>query len=312
VNAQVVGKLDAAQQASIAALLARCREADGHEALAEPQQAATAKADLGGHGTRMVLATEGDELVACAVLTPAADGSTSVHVAVDPGRRAGGGAAAARSVLVTTALSVTKSPVRLWTMRASDEDDAEVAQFGFVPERDVVQMRIALPLPPAVMDATRPLVTRAFVPGRDDEAWLSINNRAFAGHPEQGAWTADDLHERMQAPWFDPDGFLVADAPDRHGLIGSCWTKVHRHTHPPLGEIYVISVDPDRHGQGWGRSLTVAGLQWLAAHEVSTGMLYTDASNTAAMALYRSMGFTVDHRDRSYLLPTPPPNLRPA
>ena len=68
------------------------------------------------------------------------------------------------------------------------------------------------------------------------------------------------LRERMAADWVDLDGFLVADDPDGPGLIGACWTKVHRDRTPVLGEIYVIDVDPRHHGQGWGRSLTVAGL----------------------------------------------------
>ncbi len=63
----------------------------------------------------------------------------------------------------------------------------------------------------------------------------------------------------------------------------------------------MISVDPRHSGRGWGRSLTVAGLEFLAARGIRHGMLYTDASNRTAVGLYRSLGFTVDHVDRSYL-----------
>ena len=178
-----------------------------------------------------------------------------------------------------------------------------MAPLGFRPERDLLQMRVPLPLAADIVAATRPVETRSFVVGQDDEMWLSVNNRAFAGHPEQGNWTLEKLRGREQLEWFDPHGFLLAPDPNAEGqgLIGSCWTKVHRHHTPILGEIYVISVDPARHGEGWGRALTVAGLQWLWGQGLSVGMLYTDASNTTAVALYRSLGFTVDHIDRSYL-----------
>jgi mycothiol synthase len=184
---------------------------------------------------------------------------------------------------------------------ADDGDDQAMAEKGYRPERDVLQMRVPLPLPPEIMAATRPVRTRSFVIGQDDEAWLAVNNRAFAGHPEQGNWTLEKLRGREQAEWFNPAGFLVAEDADGQGFIGSCWTKVHRHRTPMLGEIYVISVDPSHHGEGWGRSLTVAGLQWLSAQGLTVGMLYTDASNTAAVALYGSLGFVIDHVDRSYL-----------
>jgi mycothiol synthase len=160
-----------------------------------------------------------------------------------------------------------------------------------------------LPLPSEVTDHVHALVTRPFQPGRDDEVWLDVNNRAFAGHPEQGGWTAEQLNERLREDWVDLRGFLVADAPDGGGIIGSCWTKIHRHSDPPLGEIYVISVDPARHGQGWGKALTVAGLAWLAGQGISTGMLYTEADNKTAIALYTTLGFTLDHVDRSYRHP---------
>jgi mycothiol synthase len=187
-------------------------------------------------------------------------------------------------------------------MQATAADDATAHDLGFVPERDLLQMRVPLPLPPGIVASTRPVATRPFQPGRDDAAWLAINNAAFADHPEQGHWTLDDLHAHMKFDWFDPEGFLVADRPDGNGLLGSCWTKIDRTSEPVLGEIYVISVDPELHSQGWGRALTVAGLQWMANQGISVGMLYTTASNTAAVKLYESLGFAVDHVDRSYLL----------
>ena len=292
-------ELPASERSALLALLERADAAHDHPPLPEPQLLAVTHGAEAPHGERLVLARQGSELVGCALLSPTHDGSTALHVVVDP--------AAASPTSVDQALlrravreAPPDAPIHLWVMQATAEDDARALTEGFVPERDVLQMRVPLPLPDAVVEATRPLHTRPFVPGRDDEAWVETNNRAFAGHPEQGAWSVAQLHERMAAEWVELDGFLVADDPDGPGLIGACWTKIHRDRRPVLGEIYVIDVDPRHHGQGWGRSLTVAGLVYLAGRGITVGMLYTDATNEAAVALYRSLGFTVDHIDRSY------------
>ena len=300
-NVLVLSELDDAQLSDLSALLARCEEFDGHPALAEPQRAAAARRDLGAHGAHAVLGYEGDALIGCAFVMPAIDGATALHVAVDPLHREEG--KDIKAALIGTALGQTQHmhPVRLWLMQATDRDDSDAARLGFTPERDLLQMRVQLPLPAEIVAASRPVVTRPFEPGRDDAAWLAINNLAFADHPEQGAWTLEDLHERMSAGWFDPDAFLVADNEDGTGLIGSCWDKVHLETTPVMGEIYVISVNPAHHGEGWGRALTVAGLQWIADKGIATGMLYTTDSNTTAVKLYTSLGFTIDHVDRSYV-----------
>ena len=107
------------------------------------------------------------------------------------------------------------------------------------------------------------------------------------------------MRARHRGPWFDPDGLLLVEENGR--LAGSCWTKVHADTDPPMGEIYVIGIDPDFQGRGWGRALTEAGLDWLAGQGLTVGMLYVDADNTAAVSLYRSMGFMAHHIDRAYL-----------
>jgi mycothiol synthase len=303
----VLSELDDAQLSDIALLLERCQEADGHPALAEPQRAAAARGDLGADGARAVLGYEGDTLVGCAFITPAPDGATALHVAVDPAHRGDNGpddndAEPIKTELLRTALDHAPAPdgVRLWLMQATDEDDAEAARLGFHPERDLLQMRVPLPLAPEVVASARPVATRPFEPGRDDDAWLAVNNAAFAGHPEQGAWTLEDLRERTMAEGFDPEGFLMTDGDDG-SLVGSCWTKIHRDSTPVMGEIYVISVNPAHHSEGWGRALTVAGLEWIARQGITVGMLYTTASNTTAVKLYLSLGFTIDHVDRSYV-----------
>jgi mycothiol synthase len=299
VNVLVLDQLTDDQRSALAAMLDRCRAADGYAPLSEVQREAARHSDLGHHGIRVVAAFDGPSLVGAAFLTPAADHSVAIHMAIDPDHRGDGDVG---PTLLGVALDETSGERWLWVIHAEQADDAAVRPFGFEPERDVLQMTVPLPLPDEIVAATRPVATRPFKPPQDEQPWLAVNNLAFAGHPEQGDWTLDQLHDRLAAPWVDLDGFLVADAPDGNGLIGSCWTKVHATVEPVVGEIYVISVNPDHHGQGWGRALTVAGLQWLSAQGISIGMLYTSASNTTAVALYHSLGFTIDHVDRAYRL----------
>jgi mycothiol synthase len=184
--------------------------------------------------------------------------------------------------------------VHLWVAKPTTGTDAMAQSCGLARGRDLFQMRRSLPVE---IDEPR-LPTRAFAPGVDEAAWLEVNNRAFASHPEQGGWTLDTLLEREAEPWFDPAGFLMYEVDGR--LAGSCWTKVHRESEPPVGEIYVISVDPDFQGRGTGKSLVLCGLDHLGAAGLETAMLYVDAANETAVGLYRNLGFEVDHTDRAY------------
>jgi mycothiol synthase len=209
-----------------------------------------------------------------------------------------------RSVVADALLAATVDQVRgqgggtlrLWVDHAQPSDDALARAHGFDVERELLQLRCPLPLTGGTPGAA--IVTRPFRVGVDEESWLHVNNRAFADHPEQGGWTLATLIEREQEDWFDPDGLLLLE--EDGVVVGSCWTKVHAHTAPPMGEIYVIGVDPAYHGRGWGRSLTEAGLAWLAGRGLTVGMLYVDAHNLPAVTLYRSLGFHQHHVDRAY------------
>jgi len=181
--------------------------------------------------------------------------------------------------------------------------DQLAVAHGLEPGRRLLQMR--RPLPTGI---DFDIITRPFDAGRDVADWVRVNARAFAWNPEQGSWTEANVRARMEEPWFDPDGFLIHDRPEPDGTVrmaGFCWTKVHEATSssPAVGEIYVIAVDPDFHGLGLGRALTLAGLDNLASRGITIGMLFVDADNNAAVTLYDKLGFAVHRTDRLYAGP---------
>jgi mycothiol synthase len=227
-------------------------------------------------------------------------GNWTLGAAVVPEARARG----VRGALVAAAIAHVAAwgggLVTLWVLGATADDDTELTEAGMHPARDLYEMRVPLPLglEPQFPSGVR---VRPFEIGRDEDAWLAVNNRAFAGHAEQGDWTRATLARRIGEPWFDPTLFLLAE--DDRGLVGFDWLKIHEaHDHDPrLGEIYVIGVDPRGQGSGLGRALAIAGLNAVHDHAgVDTGMLFVAADNEPALALYHALGFTVHRVDRAY------------
>ena len=207
-----------------------------------------------------------------------------------------------RALAAEAAAAAGGHALRLWAHGDLPAAAALAAAAGFERFRALWQMRRPLsePLAEPVLPTGRTL--RSFVPGEDEEAWLALNARAFAKHPEQGGWTRHDLELREREPWFDPAGFFIAE---KEGVMtGFHWTKVHPPEPgapgPGVGEVYVVGVDPAEQGSGLGRALTLAGLHHLRDRGTAEAMLYVDEDNVPAIRMYEGLGFTRTTVDAMY------------
>ena len=304
---RVTERLDPHDTAEVLTLIATVTESDGMAPLSE--HVLLHLRHGGDEGGRHFIATDdSNAMIGYAHL----DSTDEVHgasaeLAVHPDhRRCGIGHQLVESLIGAT----PDERLRLWAHGEQAAAAALARSFDFAHSRVLWQMRRSLlaPLPDVVLPDE--ISMRTFVPGADDAPWLELNGRAFTGHPEQGEWTMVDLHQRMSEPWFSPSGFLLANDDASGALIAFHWTKVHgrhnSHGHEAIGEVYVVGVDPAWAGHGLGRALTVAGLQHLRSLGLGQAMLYVDATNTAAIGLYESLGFTRWDTDVMYLL-TPNP-----
>jgi mycothiol synthase len=259
----------------------------------------------------------GGGIAGYAQLAAGAEQAWQAELVVHPGQRRQGVGGRLLAALAGAA-GQAGAVLDIWAHGDSPAAAALARRFAFGRDRVLWQLRQAtsdLPPPPeAVLPAD--VTVRTFVPGQDEQAWVALNRRVFADHPEQGRWSVRDLALREAEPWFDPAGFFLAESAGR--LVGFHWTKVHTGGgtgsagtdagttdvgKDDLGEVYVIGVAPDFAGRGLGRALLVIGLRQLRDRGLPTAMLYVDGANRRAVRLYESLGFTSYRADVSYRHP---------
>jgi len=292
----------------VRALVAAVAAADGVDAYAEPARRDLAALGVGGGrpSTRHLLVHDGSgnsrDLVGHALLDAENPDDPVAELAVHPERRRRGVGAA----LVDAVLEASPG-ARFWAHGDHPGAARLAARAGWRRARELWRMRRpapgheAAPLPALVVPdgvAIRPLRV-----GRDEDAVIAVNNRAFAWHPEQSGWTRADVAAIEAETWFDADGVLLAWDTATEELLGFHWTKVHAvaaGVPEPVGEVYVVGVDPAAQGRGLGRALTLAGLHHLADRGLRTTILYVEGDNAAAIATYRGLGFERDAVDVSY------------
>lgn len=281
--------LDRAAADEARAFLSTVTGADGVAPLSED-----ALLHLDDASTAHLSARDGDGVLVGFVHVDASDADdVAAELAVHPEhRRQGVGARLVEELL-------GRYPrLRVWAHGGHPGATALAERFGFRRARELWQLGRDLAEPveqPPLPDGVR---LRGFVVGRDEAEFLRVNNAAFDWHPEQGGWDLGQVELREAESWFDADGFLLAvDSDDR--LLGYHWTKVHPGS-PPLGEVYVLGVDPAERGRKLGAVLTAAGLAYLRDRGLTRVMLYVEADNTAAVRVYEALGFTRWASDISY------------
>jgi mycothiol synthase len=281
-------------------------QVDGHSPVGEHKYAHLA---VGAPAWTGVLAwTDDDELVGYAHTLWNPTGSRprmGVEIVVHPDVRADGGVA--RKLINETRQILAGAGgglMWLWVHHVADARRTLAFEMGFDVQRELAFMRRDLPERPAVPEPPGGVEIRAYTPDVDDGAFLRVNNAAFADHPENGNWDAEEFRTRRSREWFDPRGLFMAW---RGGeLLGFHWTKWHAHdsdeapAHEPVGEVYVLAVALAAQGLGLGRLLLQRGLAHLWDADCRRAMLYVDRTSAGAVKLYESAGFVVAHSEVCY------------
>lgn len=194
-------------------------------------------------------------------------------------------------------------PVEAWLRGATDTDLATTTDAGFRVQRRLHVLGAVLgaglgatggaiaggatgrvtDAAGAVPDGLR---LRTFDPdvAADDAAVVAL---LAAAYPDRHGWHGSDFAALRASDWFRADDLLMFESED--GLLGIHWMKRRG---DGVGEVYNLALAPEAQGRGLGGLLLDVGLAHLADVGIHEVILWVDAENPPALALYRTRGFT--------------------
>jgi [ribosomal protein S18]-alanine N-acetyltransferase len=86
------------------------------------------------------------------------------------------------------------------------------------------------------------------------------------------------------------------------GQAMGCWLKVSN-GRARWARLYSLAVHPALRGQGWGKRLIEAGIEWMRQEQLGTCRAEVKADNQAARRLYAGCGFQEGGLLRGYYAP---------
>lgn len=131
----------------------------------------------------------------------------------------------------------------------------------------------------------------------DASVVTTIQNQAFHGSWGYCPNTTEEIEYRIfELPENNPDVVLILEENGRP--VGYCWTHVDQIKN--VGVIGMVGVLPVCQGKGFGKILTLAGLDHLQASAVNSVEITVDSQNPSAIHVYQNAGFELDWKSFWY------------
>ena len=180
----------------------------------------------------------------------------------------------------------------------ADSDDpatirlAEANLFQLMDNRVTLTAKIGLPEPPGVMDQRLIIkpVEYAEMAALRQIARMSHRMTRFYVDTRFPPKRADALYETWLTQCCDNEAARVLVA-HQNGEIAGYIGCVNNGS--PSGQIALLAVAQAFQGQGIGRALVAAGLQWFQGERLERVSVVTQARNIAALRVYEQNGFMV-------------------
>lgn len=209
------------------------------------------------------------------------------------------------TILLTEGLQGIKPPGIQSAQVSVLESNADAIHFlnqmGFAYIRYFAEMRLTLntaQLPAIRENAT---TSRPLAPG-EANLLTRIQNRCFAGSWGFNPNTEEEIAYRLNMQSRSPQDVILTY--ERTRLIGYCWTIINSTENESRAknrsQIHMLGVDPDYRQQEIGKAILHNGLKALKARSADIVELTVDSENTAARALYESVGFKTFAKTKWY------------